>query len=74
MESFELDRGEGVKSTGWEISPFFQFYFEIIFLMWGEYRSLGLTEDVGEVAILFGDSGKVGYSVGRGSSKSAVRS
>ena len=39
------------------------FYFEVIFLMWGKYQSLGLTEDVGEVTILFGDSRKVGYSV-----------
>ena len=63
-ESFELDRGERVKSTGQEISPFFQFYLEVIFLMWSEYRSLGLTEDIGEITILFRDSGKVGCSVG----------
>ena len=31
--------------------------------MQGEYQSLGLTEDVGEVMILFRDSRKVGYSV-----------
>ena len=42
--------------------------------MWGKYQSFGLTEDVGKVTILFGDSGKVGYSVSRGSLKSAVRS
>ena len=41
--------------------------------MQGEYRSLGLTEGIGEVAILFRDSGKVGYSISRGSSKSTVR-
>ena len=58
-KSFELNRGEQVKSTRWEISPFFQFYLEIVFLMWGKYQSLGLTEDVSEVAILFRDSGKV---------------
>ena len=74
MESFELDRGERVKSTRREISPFFQFYFEIIFPMWGEYQSFGLTEDVGKVAVLFRDSGEVGYSIGRGNSKSTIRS
>ena len=42
--------------------------------MWGKYRSFGLTEDVGEVAVLFGDSGEVGYSIGQGNLKSAVRS
>ena len=36
-ESFELNRGESVKSTRWEISPFFQFYLEVIFLMQSEY-------------------------------------
>ena len=36
-ESFELDRGERVKSTGQEISPFFQFYLEVIFLMQSKY-------------------------------------
>ena len=42
--------------------------------MWGKYQSLGLTEDVSKVMILFGDSREVRYSIGRGSSKSAVRS
>ena len=73
-KSFKLNRGERVKSTGWEISPFFQFYLEVVFPMWGEYRSLGLTEDIGKVAILFGDSGKVRYSISRGSLESAVGS
>ena len=73
LESFELDRGERVKSTGWEISPFFQFYLEVIFPMRSEYQSLGLTEDIGKIAILFRDSGKVRCSIGQGSSESAVR-
>ena len=32
--------------------------------MWGKYQSLGLTEDISEVMILFGDSGEIGYSIG----------
>ena len=73
-ERSKLDRGERVKSTRQEISLFFQFYLEVIFLMQSKYQSLGLTEDIGKVTILFGDSRKVGCSIGRGSSESAIRS
>ena len=42
--------------------------------MWGKYESLGLTEDIGKITILFRDSREIGYSIGRGSSESTIRS